>query len=145
MKWLIPAIVVCAAIALVGFLLTNGDDQEHVEVRSGDSIPSEINRGDDYGADTVRAYLTAALDCDEAALGRYGTPIEAIVALCQAKPDRVEAEAARDDLDGRGRALWKVSAADEALPSDLYVRVGQPQGNGWSVEAACRPIIRCLT
>ena len=59
-----------------------------------------------YGADTVRAYLTAALACDEAALGRYGTPIEAIVALCQAKPDRVEAEVARDDLDvQRARAV----------------------------------------
>ena len=143
MKWLLPVAAVCAAIVLGVFLLTRGDDQTEVEVRAGDPIPTALNRSDDYGADTLRGYLAAALECDDAALAGFGTAIEEIVALCDDRPDGIEGEVAQEDLDPRGRALWKVTASDSKLPADLHVWLAQKGGNGWTVDASCRPISEC--
>lgn len=52
--------VVVALVVLVGAgvatgLLGGSDAQKHVEVKRGDPVPTNINRADDYGADTLRA------------------------------------------------------------------------------------------
>ncbi len=53
------------------------------------------------------------------------------------------AELARDDLDARGNAFWRVEADGNGspLPSDLILRVGQDR-NGWQIERRCDDI--CL-
>jgi hypothetical protein len=124
------------ALAVIGFLVLRGNEQTHVQVRSGDVIESDPNRADDYGADTVRAYLTAAIECDNSALVRYGTRIDEVSGLCDT--EEVEAEVARDQLDARGRALWKLTAPGNALPADLHVWVAQVGGD-WFVTAASGP------
>ena len=62
MRILLAVIASVVALALIGFLVLRGNEQTHVRVRSGDVIASNPNRADDYGADTVRAYLTAAIE-----------------------------------------------------------------------------------
>jgi Tfp pilus assembly protein PilN len=56
--------VVIAALFLTG--VVGGDDQSKVSVERGAALPklSSLNRADDAGADTLRAYLAAALACD---------------------------------------------------------------------------------
>ena len=137
MKILLAVIASVVALALIGFLVLRGNEQTHVRVRSGDVIASNPNRTDDYGADTVRAYLTAAIGCDNAALMQYGTRMDEISGLCDT--EEVEAEVARDQLDARGRALWKITAPGNALPADLHVWVAQVDGKGWIVTAASGP------
>ncbi|MBE2316430.1 hypothetical protein DVA67_010615 [Solirubrobacter sp. CPCC 204708] len=132
MKVVAAAIASLVFLAVVGYLVLRGDEQTHVQVRSGDAIADDPNREDDYGAETIRAYLTAALRCDDAALARFGSPIEELAGLCEA--DGVEAEVARDQLDPRGRALWKLSD-----PPDLYLWVAQEGGQGWRVTAVSGP------
>lgn len=128
MKVVAAAIVSLVLLGVIGFLVLRGNEQTHVEVRSGDALPTDPNRSDDYGADTMRAYLTAALACDGEALTRYGARIDEIERLCDAAG--VNAEVARDALDARGRALWKLSSRD-----DLYLWVAQ-EGGQWRITAA---------
>ena len=137
MKIFLAVIASIVALALIGFLVLRGNEQTHVRVRSGDVIANNPNRADDYGADTVRAYLTAAIGCDNAALMQYGTRMDEISGLCDT--EEVEAEVARDQLDARGRALWKITAPGNALPADLHVWVAQVDGQGWVVTAASGP------
>lgn len=131
MKVVAAAIVSLALLGVIGFLVLRGNEQTHVEVRSGDAPPGDPDRSDDYGAATMRAYLTAALACDGAALARYGARIDEVEGLCDAAA--VDAEVARDALDARGRALWKLSS-----PRDLYLWTAQENGQ-WRVTAATGP------
>lgn len=131
MKVVAAAIVSLVLLGLIGFLVLRGNEQTHVEVRAGDAMPSDPDRSDDYGAATMRAYLTAALACDRAALIRYGSPIDEIESLCDASG--VDAEVAREALDARGRALWKLSS-----PRDLYLWTAK-DGGQWRVTAATGP------
>jgi len=151
MKWL----VLVAACLLVGggaYLLLRDDPQKEVAVQAGDSIPADLNRSDDYGADTLRGYLTAALMCNPAGDGAKARFGRADIALDEAfagacEPSRAEAlagEAALEVLDPRGRALWRVSADGGSLPSELHVWIAQPRGTGWMVDTACRTLSACL-
>jgi hypothetical protein len=102
---LVTLLVVVGAIA---YDATNDDEQREVAVQSGNPLPERraIDREDDHGADTVRAYLQAAVNCDAAGrdlmarLSRVA-PEQAGV-LCRRK----EATARVDDDD----AVWVVDA-----------------------------------
>lgn len=131
MKVVAAAIVSLVLLGVIGFLVLRGDEQTHVEVRAGAAMPDDPDRSDDYGAATMRAYLTAALACDGAALTGYGARIDEVEGLCDAAS--VDAEVARGALDARGRALWKLSS-----PPDLYLWTAK-EGGRWRVTAATGP------
>jgi hypothetical protein len=150
MKWL-GVVVACLLAAGGGYLLFRDDPQREVDVRAGDPMPASLNRADDYGADTLRAYLTAALSCNaageraKARLGRADAALEkALAGACE--PSRAEAltgETAREELDPRGRSLWRLSADGGSLPSGLHVWLAQAGGSGWMVDTACHPLSAC--
>ena len=148
--------VVLAAV-LAAVLLAGDDDQSHVEVSAGDSLPSmgSLNRSDDYGADVVRAYLQAVLTCTPAAQrlatqlsGAGDTTSSKVHAdACARSGDRsgdtqLEAKIAREELDERGRSLWNVTGPAGAVGNDLVLRVSQ-DADGWVIERACRRL--CLS
>jgi hypothetical protein len=148
---LVLCVVVAAVVVLAVVLLTGDDGQSSVEAREGDALPriGALNRADDYGADVVRAYLQAALTCSgggERALARLSRPGEAAArklvrdacARASGRPftDRLTAKVAQDDLDQRGRSLWRVTGSGGKLPADLILRVRQST-KGWEIDRPC--------
>jgi hypothetical protein len=148
---LLLGLAVAGAAVVAVVLLTTDDGQSKVEVRRGDPLPSvqSLNRADDYGADVVRAYLRAALTCSPAgdrgmaALSRPGeTAARKIMrdacARTDGRPfaDGLTAEVAQEDLDQRGRSLWRATASGGELPADLILRVRQST-NGWEIDRPC--------
>ena len=59
---------ILAVVAAILYFQLNADDQREVTVEAGNPLPDlqRIERQDDHGAGTVRAYLQAALACDAA-------------------------------------------------------------------------------
>lgn len=148
---LVFVLVVVAGVAAAFTLSTGGDAQTAVEVRRGDAPArvSALNRADDYGADVVRTYLQAALACTpagarvmtELSRPREGAARKLFGDACAASggrplAERLEAELAREELDARGRSLWRVETSAGTLPRDLLLRVRQGQ-SGWEIERAC--------
>jgi hypothetical protein len=145
------ALVVAGGVVAV-VLLTGDDDQSSVAVHRGDALPDlrRLNHADDYGADVVRAYLTAALACSPGGerlmirLSRTGESGARMLLLdaCRrtgGRPfaDRLEAKISQEDLDLRGRSLWRVTDSGGKLPDDLILRVRQASA-GWEIDRACR-------
>jgi hypothetical protein len=152
-------VVAAAAVVIVGAVVLAtavfGDDsQTKVEAKRGDALPSpsSLNRSDDAGADTLRAYLQGALACTpagEALMGRLSRPGERTVrALFQSRcarngnrpwTDSLTGKLDPDELDAKGRALWAVSADGGGLPEDLHVRI-RMTGGSWEIDRACSAV-----
>jgi hypothetical protein len=139
--------VVIAALFLTG--VVGGDDQSKVSVERGAALPklSSLNRADDAGADTLRAYLAAALACDAsgerlmAELSRRGraSARSTFAAGCKGGRSNWSSLAAEQDpreLDQRGRAIWRVDADGGSLPDGLRVRIRMVKA-GWEVDRTC--------
>ena len=109
---------------------------------------NSVNRADDYGADTLRAYLAAALACSPAGaaamqrIGGDGEPELRRLLAAEAcggsgRPDVLDADVAQDDLDRGGRALWRVSAGGGELADGRRVWLAQQGGTQWVVDQVC--------
>jgi hypothetical protein len=142
------AVVVLAALFLTG-VVGGDDDQSEVSVERGDAVPklSSLNRADDAGADTLRAYLAAALACDAsgarlmAKLSRRGEASARSTFAAGCKKGRsvwssLAADQDPHELDGRGRAIWRVDADGGSLPDGLRVRIRMVDA-GWEVDRKC--------
>ena len=140
-------VVVIATLFLTGVI--GSDDQSEVSVDRGAALPrlSALNRADDAGADTLRAYLAGVLACDAsgdrlmAELSRRGQASARTTFAAGCKQGRsvwssLAAEQDPHELDGRGRAIWHVDADGGSLPDGLRVRIRMVEA-GWQVDRTC--------
>src|SRR6266545_1063458 len=129
--------VLALVVALVVGALSD-DSQSKVEAHRGDTPApvASLNRSDDAGADTLRAYLQAALACTrvgERVMAQLSRPAEREVrdifrARCARNGNRpwsdsLTGELDPDELDQRGQALWAVSADGDGLPNGMHIRI----------------------
>jgi hypothetical protein len=142
-------VVVAVAIIVIGAGRVFGDDgQSSVSVERGGGLPdaASLNRADDAGADTLRAFLAGALACDDEGTGlmlsvsRRGTnALETFSAGCRGARSawtRLDGELDPDELDQAGRARWRITGEGGPLPEDLYVRL-RMRGEGWEIDRSC--------
>ncbi len=146
---ILPAALLAAVVAAVVILTSRGSDQEEVTItRTGGPVAlASLNRSDELGADTVRAYVRAAMDCSTRGAdvrrrlsGPDNEPVEALVdATCLAGrrvwPAEVTAKATTGNLDARQRARWRIESG-QGLPAGLVVYVEQVDG-GWTIAGRC--------
>jgi hypothetical protein len=151
---LLGATVVIVAVVVLAAALLGDDSQTNVVAKKGDTLPSptSLNRSDDAGADTVRAYLQGALACSASGerlmqdLSRAGerTVRAVFESRCARNGDRpwtdsISGKLDPDELDAKGRALWAVSAGGGGLPQKFHVRI-QMTGGSWKIERACSAV-----
>jgi hypothetical protein len=142
------ATVIVAVVLLTGAL--GSDSQSEVHAKRGGALPATgaLNRSDDAGADTLRAYLQGALACTAAGeqLMRQlsGADARSLSAAFQRRcarstswTDELTGKLDPDELDARGRARWAVSADGGGLPEDLHVRIRMAGGQKWEIDRAC--------
>lgn len=133
-KILVPVVLVAAVVVLVLVLVLTGGG-ESVEASASDGIPAltDDTRDDANGADTVEAYLQAALPCDSsgdavrrALSGGYDPIADARTAGCAGGAERwadeAGAELTDEPSDSRGRTVWELSGLD-GLPDGYRLAV----------------------
>lgn len=145
-KVLLSAALVVAVVVVLLLVLTGGNESVEASVADGVPTVSELTRDDESGADTVKAYLQAALPCDSSGdevrrtLSGGRDPIAGVrEGACAGGKDRwadaAGAELTDESSDGRGRAVWKLSGLD-GLP-DGYRLAVRSYGETWRVDESC--------
>lgn len=148
---LAAGVLVVGAVVAIGIVLLRDDPQTNVKVERGDGVAAvgSLNRSDDAGADTLRAYLQAALSCTPSGarvmeqLSRSGERAvrEIFASHCARSGQRPWTDALSgrldpDQLDWESRARWAVSADDGSLPRGLHIRI-RMEGGRWEIDRPC--------